>query len=79
MQPTLQSDGKFNEHKLVKANKRLHVVETLRKDHYSQAEIDHLSIFIVLRIPKLSYALSVYGASESDPQYSYTKFFRPMP
>ena len=44
---TLQSDGKFNEHvrtKLVKANKCLHVLRTLRKEHYSQAEIDHLFI-----------------------------------
>ena len=64
---TLQSDGKFNEHvrtKLVKANKCLHVLRTLRKEHYSQAEIDHLFISIVL--PNFSYALSVYGASESD-------------
>ena len=62
-----QSDGKFNEHirsKLVKANKCLHVLRTLRKEHYSQAEIDHLFMSIVL--PNFSYALSVYGASESD-------------
>lgn len=42
---TLQSDGNFDEHvrtKLVKANKCLHVLRTLRKEHYSQAEIDHL-------------------------------------
>ena len=65
---TLQSDRKFNEHvrtKLVKANKCLHVLRTLRKERYSQAEIDHLFISIVL--PNFSYALSVYGASESDP------------
>ena len=64
---TLQSNGKFNEHvrtKLVKANKCLHVLRTLRKEHYSQAEIDHLFISIVL--PNFSYALSVYGVSESD-------------
>ena len=66
---TLGSDGKFNEHvrtKLVKANKCLHVLRTLRKEHYShdQVEIDHLFISIVL--PNFSYALSVYGASESD-------------
>ena len=64
---TLKSDGKFNElvrTKLVKANKCLHVLRTLRKEHYSQAEIDHLFISIVL--PNFSYALSVYGASESD-------------
>ena len=64
---TLQSDGKFNGHvrtKLVKTNKCLHVLRTLRKEHYSQAEIDHLFIYIVL--PNFSYVLSVYGASESD-------------
>ena len=61
------SDGNFNEHvrtKLVKANKCLHVLRTLRKEHYSQAEIDHLFISIVL--PNFNYALAVYGASESD-------------
>ena len=45
---TLQNDVKFNEHvrtKLVKANKCLHVLRTLRKEHYSQAEIDHLYIY----------------------------------
>ena len=64
---TLQSDGKFNEYvrtELVKAKECLHVLRTLRKEHYSQAEIDHLFISIVL--PNFSYALSVYGASESD-------------
>ena len=49
---------------LVKANKCLYVLRTLRKEHYSQAEIDHLFISIVL--PNFGYALSVYGASESD-------------
>ena len=58
---TLQSDRGT---KLVKANKCLHVLQTLRKEHYSRAEIDHLFISIVL--PNFSYALSVYGASESD-------------
>ena len=35
---TLSSDGKFNEHvrtKLVKANKCLHVLRTLRREHHS--------------------------------------------
>ena len=76
---TLQSDGKFNEHvrtKLVKANKCWHILRTLRKEHYSQAEIDHLFISIVL--PNFSYALSVYGASESDLTV-IQNFFRPMP
>ena len=53
---TLQSDGKFNEHvrtKLVKANKCLHVLQTLRKERYSQAEIDHflyLLFYLILAI-----------------------------
>ena len=64
---TVQSDGSFNEHvrtKLVKANKCLHALRKLKKEHYSQVEIDHLFISIVL--PNFSYALSVYGASESN-------------
>ncbi|CAH3150518.1 unnamed protein product, partial [Porites lobata] len=36
----------------------LHVLRTLRKEHYSQAEIDQLFISAVL--PNFSYALSVY-------------------
>ena len=65
---TLQSDGKFNEHvrtKLVKANKCLHVLRTLRKEHYSQAEIDHLFISIVL--PNFSYASSNTGYLVTQP------------
>ena len=72
---TLQSDGKFNEHvrtKLVKANKCLQVLRTLRKEHYSQAEIDHLSISIIL--PNFSYARSVYGASESVSRLFHFQF-----
>ena len=42
--------------KLVKANKCLHVLRSLRREHYSQAEIDHLFISIVL--PNFSYAES---------------------
>ena len=65
---TRQSEKKFNEDvpgsKLVKAKKCLHVLRTLRKEHYSQVEADHLFISVVL--PNFSYALSVYGASESD-------------
>ena len=43
----LQSDGKFNEHvrtKLDKVSMCLHVLQTLRKEHYSQAEIDHMNV-----------------------------------
>ena len=37
---------------------------TLRKEKYSQAEIDHL--FTVLVLPNCIYGLPVYGASEPD-------------
>ena len=50
--------------KLIKANKCIHVLRTLRKEKYSQAEIDHL--FTVLVSPNFIYGLPVYGASEPD-------------
>ena len=50
--------------KLIKANKRLHVLRTLRKEQYSEAEIDHL--FTVLVLPNFIYGSPVYGASEPD-------------
>ena len=49
---------------LVQANKCLHVLRVLRKEGYSQQEIDTLFNSIV--IPKITYGLSVYGASSSD-------------
>ena len=55
---TIQSDCKFR----AKANKRLHVLKTLRKERYSQAEIDHMLTSIVF--PNFIYGLPVYGASE---------------
>ena len=64
---TLQSNCKFSEHvglKLVKANKRLHVLRSLRREQYSQVEIDYL--FKSLVLPNFTYCLSVYRASESD-------------
>ena len=64
---TIQSDCKFRAHvnlKLIKANKCLHVFRTLRKEQYSQAEIDHL--FTVLVLPNYIYGSPVYGASEPD-------------
>ena len=48
----------------IQSNKCLHVLRKLRKENYSQVEIDHLFIFIVLH--NFSFALSVYGASDSD-------------
>ena len=64
---TIQTDCKFRAHvnlRLIKANKCLHVLSTLRKEEYSQAEIDHL--FTVLVSPNFIYGLPVYGASEPD-------------
>ena len=64
---TLQNDCKFSSHvkwKLWKANKCLYILRTLRKDGYTQVEIDHLFKAIVL--PKITYALPVYGASQVD-------------
>lgn len=58
---------KFSEHvrlKLIKANKCLHILRTLRKELCSQKEIDHL--FKTLVLPILTYGLTVYGASDSD-------------
>ena len=63
---TFQSNCKFNTHvknKLVKANKCLYVLRSLRKEGYKQAEMDFL--FDTLVLPNFTYALSVYGASES--------------
>ena len=59
---TFQCDSKFSVHvknKLIKANKSLHILRTLRKEGYNQSEID-------LLFSNINYALSVYAASESD-------------
>ena len=62
---TFQPNCKLSTHlkeKLYKANKCLYVIRCLRKEGCSQAEVDHLFSSIVL--PNITYALSVYGASE---------------
>ena len=64
---TLQKDCKFSSHvkgKLREANKCLYILRSLRKDGYTQVEIDHLFKAIVL--PKITYALPVYWASQVD-------------
>ena len=64
---TFQCDSKFSVHvknKLIKTNKSLHILRTLREEGYNQSEIDLLFNTIVL--PNINYALSVYAASESD-------------
>ena len=64
---TIQGNCKFGLHvkaKLHEANKCLFVIRSLRKEGYTQDEIDHLFNSIV--IPKLLYGLSVYAASVSE-------------
>ena len=64
---TFQQNCKYSSHaraKLTKANKSLFVLGSLRKEGISQEEVDHLFNAIVL--PNFSYALPVYGASDSD-------------
>ena len=63
----LQDNGRFDCHvhvKLIKANKCLFILRSLRKEGYSQAELDHLFSSIVL--PSITYGLPVYGASEAE-------------
>ena len=50
--------------KLIKANKCLFILRSLRKEGYKQTEIDLL--FNTLVFPNITYALSLYAASESD-------------
>ena len=50
--------------KLIKANKCLFILRSLRKEGYSQAELDHLFSSIVL--PSITYGLAVYDASEAE-------------
>ncbi|XP_068723856.1 uncharacterized protein [Montipora capricornis] len=64
---TFQQNCKYSSHmctKVIKANKSLFILGSLRKEGMSQEEIDHPFNAIVL--PNFSYGLSVYGASDSD-------------
>ena len=64
---TLQKDCKFSSHvkgKLREANKRLYILRSLRKDGYTQVEIDHL--FKATVLPKITHALRGNGASQVD-------------
>ena len=75
---TFQQNCKYSSHvraKVIKANKSLFVLGSLRKEGMSQEEVDHLFNAIVL--PNFSYALPVYGASDSDLSV-IQKFFRPV-
>ena len=64
---TFQENGKFGMHvkaKMLKANKSLYVIRTLRKEGISQLETDKLFKSIVLS--NFIYGISVYGTSDSD-------------
>ena len=64
---TFQENCKYSEHvrsKLIKASKCLFVLRSLRKEGFSQGEVDHL--FSALVLPNLTYVLPVYGAVDSD-------------
>ena len=64
---TFQPNCRFDIHvtsKLVKANKCLYVIRTLRKEGCTQVEVDHL--FKALVVPNITYALAVYGAAEPE-------------
>jgi hypothetical protein len=49
---------------LVKANKCLYVIRTLRAEGYSQCEIDYL--FKTIVISTITFGLSVYGSSPAE-------------
>ena len=58
---TFQENCKYSEHvraKLIKANKCLFVLKSLRKEGFSQGEVDHL--FSALVLPNFTYGLPVY-------------------
>ena len=64
---TFQENCKHSEHvraKLIKANKGLFVLRSLRRKGFSQGEVDHL--FSALVLPNVTYGLPVYGAIDSD-------------
>ena len=64
---TFQENCKYSEHaraKLIKANKCLFVLRTLRKEDFSHGEVDHL--FSALVLPNFTYGVPVYGAADSD-------------
>ena len=64
---TFQENCKYSEPvlaKLIKENKCLFVLRSLRKEGFSQGEVDHL--FSALVLPNFTYGLPVYGAVDSD-------------
>ena len=77
----LQENCKYSEHvraKLIKANKCLFVLRSLRKEGFSQVEVDHL--FSALVLPNFTYGLSVYDMSvylkrNKDCYYYYYYYY----
>ena len=64
---TFQENCKYSEHvraKLIKANKCLFALRSLRKRGFSQGEVDHQ--FSASVLPNFTYGLPVYGAVHSD-------------
>ncbi|XP_068735680.1 uncharacterized protein [Montipora capricornis] len=64
---TFQSNCKYNLHvksKLLKANKCLFILRSLRKEGMCQEGVDRFFNTVVL--PNFTYGLSVYGTSDSD-------------
>ena len=75
---TLQSDCKFSELvrlNLVKVNRCLHVLRSLRKDQYSQVEIDHLFRSLVLP----NFTMAFLCMELLNLTLNYTTFFRSLP
>ena len=67
----------YSEHvhaKLIKADKCLFVLRCLRKEAFSQDEVDRL--FSSLVLPNFTYGLSVYGAVDSDLMVIQNFLFR---
>ena len=64
---TFQENCTYSEHvrnKLIKVNKYLFVLRSLRKESFSQGGVDQL--FSALVLPNFTYVLPVYGAIDSD-------------
>ncbi|XP_022803645.1 uncharacterized protein LOC111340982 [Stylophora pistillata] len=64
---TFQQNCKYSSHvraKVIKANKSLFILGSLRKEGMSQKEVDHL--FNAIALPNFVFARPVYGASDSD-------------
>ena len=67
----MANNCKYSEHVrayLIKANKCLFVLRSLRKEGFSQGEVDHL--FSALVLPSFTNGLPVYGAVDSDLMFT---------